>query len=166
MSLSFSCYKFSLMKCCYWKASHQRLIDHTVSCCSAPRDWDTFHRWALCQQKCAYQDLFLFIKLMHLRQAESKRMDSYFPAPHSFIALSLTEKKRHFLFSGHLFLHSPNSSSGFKTSHIPETLDPFSQINAWILKGVDLNWLCSQGCFAASKERSFQFYKSVEFYTE
>lgn len=95
-------------------------------------------------------------------------MDSYFPALHSFIALSVAAKKKrkHFLFSDHLFLHSPNSSSGFNTFYVPETLDPFSQINARILEVVDLNWLCSQGCFAAFRERSFRFYKSVGFYIE
>lgn len=67
ISLSFSCSKFSLMN--YWKASRQSLIDHTLH--PAPHDWDMFHRWAWCQQKCAYQDFVLFIKLMHLRQAES-----------------------------------------------------------------------------------------------
>lgn len=68
-------------------------------------------------------------------------MDSYFPALHSFIALSVAAKKKrkHFLFSDHLFLRSPNSSSGFNTLYVPETLDPFSQINARILEVVDLN---------------------------
>lgn len=66
-------------------------------------------------------------------------MDSYFPALHSFIALSVAAKKKRFLFSDHLFLHSPNSSSGFNTLYVPETLDPFSQINARILEVVDLN---------------------------
>lgn len=60
-------------------------------------------------------------------------MDSYFHVLHtlvqgSFIALSLAgkrgekKKKKHLLFSDHVFLHSTNSCHGFNSLYAPETL--------------------------------------------
>lgn len=55
-------------------------------------------------------------------------MDGYFHALHmllqdSFIALSVAAKKmKDFLFSNHVFLHSTNSSHGFNSLCVPETL--------------------------------------------